>query len=139
MTTQMEYLHMQIPIGGLWGNSTMTGVNVKLIAMDPNGNSVDIGTAVTDPYHGTFSIAWTPDTVGPYNIIASFEGSGAYGSSSAATGLVVGAPQSTTAPSTATPVNNDGVNNTIIMAAIGVGAAVIIAVAIATILILRKH
>jgi hypothetical protein len=139
MTQQMEYLHMQIPIGGLWNNVSMTGVNVKLTAIDPNGNYVDIGTAVSDGYHGTFSYAWTPNTVGQYNIIASFEGSGAYGSSSAATGIVVGAPQETTAPATATPVNNDAVNNTIMMSAIAVGVAVIIAIAIATVLILRKH
>jgi hypothetical protein len=139
MTTQMEYLHMQMPIGGLWGNATMTGVQVKLSAIDPNGNSIDIGTATTDPYHGTFSFAWTPNTQGQYNVMATFMGSDAYGSSSAATGIVVGAPASTAAPSTATPINNDAVNNTIIMSAIAVGVAVIIAVAIATILILRKH
>jgi hypothetical protein len=139
MTTQMEYLHMQIPIGGLWGNATMTGVPVKLTAIDPNGNSIDIGTATTDAYHGTFSFAWTPDIQGQYNIIASFAGSDAYGSSSAATGVVVSAPAATVAPVTTTPINMDTVNNTVVMSAIAVGIAVIIAVALATVLILRKH
>ena len=38
MKTQMQYLHMQLPIGGLWGDDPMTGVPVSLDTLDPNGN-----------------------------------------------------------------------------------------------------
>jgi hypothetical protein len=139
MTTQMEYLHMQIPIGGLWGNATMTGVDVKLTAIDPNGNSIDIGTATTDPYYGTFSYSWTPELQGSYNVIASFAGSNAYGSSGASTGVVVGAPASTAAPTTSTTINLDAVNNTVMTAAIAIIVVIIIAVALIAVLVLRKH
>jgi len=37
MTTQMEYLHMQLPIDGIWQNVTMTGVPVTLTAIGSDG------------------------------------------------------------------------------------------------------
>jgi hypothetical protein len=39
MSTQMEYLHMQKPIDGMWHNLTMTGVPVALTAIGSDGNS----------------------------------------------------------------------------------------------------
>jgi outer membrane protein assembly factor BamB len=91
MTTQMEYLHMQLPIAGIYNNVTMTGVPVKLCAIGSDGTTIDLGTTTTDAYYGTFSYTWTPDTPGTYTIIASFEGDDSYGSSGASTALVVGA------------------------------------------------
>ncbi|MCZ2809573.1 MAG: PQQ-binding-like beta-propeller repeat protein, partial [Candidatus Bathyarchaeota archaeon] len=52
MATQMEYLHMQMPIAGLWSNETITGVPVSLDAVDPNGNFIHIGDVTTDGYSG---------------------------------------------------------------------------------------
>jgi hypothetical protein len=69
----MEYLHLQYPIGGIWGNETINGVPVYLSAIDPNGNGVDIGEVTTNGYYGTFSKEWTPELEGTYQIIASFE------------------------------------------------------------------
>jgi outer membrane protein assembly factor BamB len=109
MATQMEYLHMQAPIDGIWHNLTITGVPVTLTAIGPNGEQYNLGTATTDGYHGNFGLKWTPTAEGTYEIIAAFEGDDSYGSSSAATFVTVGpAPsggqqQETEEPTTEAP------------------------------------
>jgi len=134
MTTQMEYLHNQMPIAGLWGNETITGVPVVLSAIDANGNLQDIGTATTNGYYGTFSYAWTPPIEGTYTIMANFLGDGSYVSSGAATAITVGpAPVAT-----ATPEPPQAAPDTT-LTIIGTGIAIIIAVAIVGILVLRKR
>ena len=90
MSLQMEYLHLQRPIGGIWGNETITGVPVTLTAIGSDGNYIDIGTVTTSGYYGTFGLAWTPSEEGTYEIIASFEGDDSYGSSGASTFVSVG-------------------------------------------------
>ncbi|MEM2098317.1 MAG: PQQ-binding-like beta-propeller repeat protein [Candidatus Bathyarchaeia archaeon] len=89
MTTQMEYLHMQLPIDGIWHNETITGVPVSLDALDPNGNYVHIGDVVTDGYSGTFGFTWTPEVPGQYKVTATFMGDDSYGSSFATTYVTV--------------------------------------------------
>jgi hypothetical protein len=135
MSTQMEYLHKQMPIGGLWGNETITGVPVVLTAMDSNGNAITIDTVTTNGYYGTFSCEWTPPHEGAYEIIASFGGDESYGSSAASTGLVIGAAQETTPTETTSTITMPPFE----LYTIGAAIAVIIAIAIATILILRKR
>lgn len=135
MATQMEYLHKQLPIGGLWGNETITGVPVILTAIDPNGNSIDIGTATTNGYYGTFSFAWTPELEGEYQILANFVGDESYGSSGASTAIVIGAGPS----ATQTPTTTDVVMPPFELYTIGAAIAIIIAIALATLLILRKR
>ena len=133
MTTQMEYLHMQLPIGGVWNNVTLTGVPVSLSAIDSKGTVVDIGTVTTNGYYGTFGKTWTPPSQDTYTIIASFAGDDSYGSSAAATAVTVGpAPQTPETPTFPTPIDY---TMTIIAGVI----AVIIAVAIVGILVLRKR
>ena len=100
METQMEYLHMEQPIDGIWGNETITGVPVTLQAIASDNNVIDIGTTTTNGYYGTFSMAWTPPAAGSYQIIAAFASNDAYGSSGASTGLLVG-PAPTAAPTVA--------------------------------------
>jgi hypothetical protein len=90
MTTQMEYLHMQRPIDGIYHNETITGVPVTLTAIGDDGSYVDIGTVTTDGYSGTFGVAWIPTAEGTYKILASFDGDVSYGSSSATTWVTVG-------------------------------------------------
>jgi hypothetical protein len=90
MSLQMEYLHLQRPIDGIWGNETIEGIQVKLSAISDSGQYIDIGTTTTSGYYGTFGISWTPTEEGTYEIVASFEGSEAYGSSSASTFVKVG-------------------------------------------------
>ena len=74
MDTQMEYLHMQMPISGLWGDEMITGVPVMVSAIGEDGSYVDIGTVTTDGYSGAFALSWTPTAQGKYKIVASFEG-----------------------------------------------------------------
>lgn len=132
MATQMEYLHMQQSIGGLWGNETITGVPVILTALGSDGSSIDIGTVTTDGYYGTFSKSWAPPEEGDYKIIASFAGDDSYGSSSASTAMSVGpAPEPIQFPQQIAPTDY---TMTIISGVI----AVIIAVAIVGILLYRK-
>jgi outer membrane protein assembly factor BamB len=102
MGAWMEYLYMQKP-----KPANATGVPVKLTAIDPNGNSVNIGTATSDA-NGNFAQTWAPTIEGQYKVLATFEGTYSYGSSDATTYLAVGpapaVPQPTVAP-TATPTN----------------------------------
>jgi hypothetical protein len=96
MTTQMEYLHMQMPVDGIHHNATIVGVPVTLTALSSDGSSINIGTVTTDGYYGTFSKVWIPDKEGDYKIIASFAGDDSYGSSAAETTISIGpAPTST--------------------------------------------
>ena len=135
MATQMEYLHMQHPIEGLDHNVQMIGVPVMLTAIDSSGNAVDIGTVTTSAYYGTFEMAWTPPNEGTYKIIASFAGDDSYGSSASATAVSVG-------PTIETPETPDiptSDNTPILYAVIGVGVAMIIAIATVGIMLLRKH
>ena len=125
---------MQEPIGGIFGNETVNGVPVTLTAIDPNGNVVDIGATTTNGYYGTFSFAWTPELEGKYEIMASFAGDDSYGNSSASTSIAVG-PASTAAVSTPTPITMPPYE----MYTLGTGIAVIIAIAIVGLLLLRKR
>jgi hypothetical protein len=101
MSLQMEYLHLQRPIGGIWGNETMTGVSVSLDTLDPNGNYVHIADVTTDGYSGTFGYTWEPEVPGQYKVTATFMGDDSYGSSFATTYVSVG--EAPAAPATPEP------------------------------------
>jgi outer membrane protein assembly factor BamB len=136
MTTQMEYLHMQLPIDGIYHNATMTGVPVTLTALDKNDNPTNIGTVITSPYYGTFEMAWTPPNEGTYKIIANFAGDDSYGSSGAQTAVTVG-------PASAATNNQQHIavpdyTMTIIAGVIAVIIAIVLAVAIVGIVLYRK-
>jgi hypothetical protein len=128
MSPWMEYLYMQQPMP-----TNATGVEVTLDAIDPNNNFVHIGTATSDT-SGTFGYAWTPpDVPGKYTIIATFAGSESYYASHAETYAVVSeAPPATPPPAYPQPIDNT-------WTIVGVGIAMIIAVAIVGILMLRKR
>ncbi len=96
MSTQMQYLHVQMPISGIKNDVTITGVPVTLTAIDSEGSYIDLGTVTTDGYYGTFSKTWVPDKEGEYKIIASFAGDDSYGSSGASTAVTVGPAPVTT-------------------------------------------
>jgi hypothetical protein len=114
----------------------MTGVPVTLTAVSADGSYVNIGTVVTDAYHGTFAWPWTTPKEGTYNIVASFAGDGSYGSSSASTAVVIGpAPATPETPAQVTVPDNT-------MLLYGILAAVAIAIIIglvAILLVLRKR
>jgi len=140
MTTWMDYLHMQQPIGGLWVNATVTGVPVSINAVDPSGTLVNIGSA-TSTMSGTYSFTWTPTTAGTWHISATFAGDDSYGSSSAqCASVVVNAPATATpAPATASPLAQAATTTELMTSTLAVGIAIIIAIAIATIVLLRKR
>jgi hypothetical protein len=110
-----------------------TGVEVTLDAVDPNGNFVHIGTATSDS-SGLFSYMWeTPDISGKYLVIATFAGSKSYYASYAETAIGVSeAPPATPTPTPAAPLPPYE------MYTIGAAIAIIIAVAIVGLLLLRK-
>ena len=139
MTTWMQYLHMQQPIDGLWHNETIAGVPVSLDAVDPNGNFAHISTVTTDGTTGTYGYTWTPTIAGDYKIFATFAGDDSYGSSFATTyATAVNAPTTTTPTTTSAP-SNLATTSDLMTYIVAVGIAIILAVAIATVLILRKR
>jgi hypothetical protein len=136
MQTQMEYLHLQNPIDGLWHNKTIVGVPVTLTAIDSNGAVTDIGTTTTNGYYGTFGYTWTPPNEGQYTILASFAGDDSYGSSGAATTISV-SPAPTVAP-TATVAAAVDYMPTLTGILVAVIVAIVVSV-IALAVVLRKH
>ncbi len=139
MSTQMEYLHKQMPIGGLWNNLTITGVPITLTAVDPNGNYVDLGIATSNGYYGNYELIWTPTMEGTYQIMATFAGDESYGSSGAATAIAVTAEPQTSPTPTPTQISLDSVNNNMMIGLGVVGAIIIAAIAIVGLLLLRRR
>jgi len=124
----MEYLYEQQAMP-----TNAKGVEVTLDAVDPNGNFVHIGTTTSDT-SGLFSYMWTtPDVPGKYTIIATFAGSKSYGSSYVETAISVSeALPEPAQPEPAAPLPPFE------MYTLYATIAIIIAVAIATLLLLRK-
>ena len=124
----MDYLHLQMPIP-----ADVKGVSVSLDTLDPNNNFVHIAT-VTSDMSGTFSYMWQPEVPGKYTVMATFMGDDSYGSSYAETAVgVVETPPATPTPEP--PQAPPDYTWTII----GTGIAMIIAVAVVGLLILRKR
>jgi hypothetical protein len=108
------------------------GVEVTLDAIDPNNNYIHIGTTTSDSA-SNFGLSWQPEVPGTYQIIATFAGSAAYGPSYSTTYMTVGeAPPTPTEPQPA-PVQPP-LDMYILYATI----AIIVAVGVATVLLLRK-
>ncbi len=124
MAEWMEFLYMQKPM------PNANGVSVKLVAVDANGNSMDIGTAVSDS-SGIYALTWTPTASGQYKIVAAFEGSNSYWPSCAETALSVSAAAAAPAP-VETPVDNT--MNIIIIAVVVIG----ILIGLVNLMALRK-
>ncbi len=97
MSQWMEYVYMSGPMP-----NNIHGVSVTLTTLDPNGNIENIGTTTCDS-NGNYGISWTPPVPGLYKIIATFAGSGAYGSSTDTTYLTVTSAPSASAKPTAYP------------------------------------
>ena len=135
MGTYMEYLHMQQPIDGMFHNITITGVPISIDLIDPNGNPQHVAD-VTSDVTGFFHYTWAPTIAGDYQISATFAGSGGYGSSWAETSTAV-------ADSIATPTPAATQAATVLPPLeayfAATAAAIILVVAIATVLLLRKR
>jgi outer membrane protein assembly factor BamB len=63
-------------------------VEVHLTAFDPNGNTQDVDTVVSDD-SGFFCITWTPPVPGPYVVTARFEGDQYFMSSAGKAAFIV--------------------------------------------------
>ena len=122
----MEYVYQQKP-----KPANTVGVPVTLDVIDSNGNQRSIGTTTSDS-RGMFTYTWTPDIEGSYTVIATFAGSESYYQSSAESSFTVSAAAPTASPYPVTTVpSND-------MYFAGSTIAIIIAIALATVVIIKK-
>ncbi len=117
--------------------TNFTGVTVTLTAIDPNGNFITLGNATTDAT-GHFISAWqAPQVPGEYSVTATFAGTNGYWGSSEETGMVVQSAAATPAP-TASPIANLATMSDITLGIAAAVIAIIVAIAIVGILLLRK-
>jgi len=156
MSAWMRYLYMQ---GQQPTNAT--GVPVFLQAMKSDGTVIDIWHATTD-IMGHYEYTWTPPTADTYKILATFEGSNSYYTSSEQTGLSVGPAVSAltandvasqvvsqmtpgpTAPSASDVASEvvaqlPGEDNTLLYAVIAIGVIIALLVAVNIVISLRKQ
>jgi len=126
MSDWMKYIYKLFPFP-----TNAMGVDVSIDVVDANGNFRNIGTATSDT-SGFYSFEYNPDIPGKYTVIATFAGSEGYYASYAEAAFVVDqAPEPTAAPeATPAPMTDTYV--------VGTGIAVIAAIAVAVLLILRK-
>ena len=130
MNVWMEYVYMQKP-----RPTDVTGVEVTLSVLDPNGNVYDIGTVTTDA-NGCYSLMWEPPVPGKYTVQASYAGSESYWPSHAETAFgVTEAPAATPMP-TAEPASIADMY--IVPGIIGIIIAIVV-VGLVLILMLRKR
>jgi hypothetical protein len=130
MTDWMGYVYQQQTMP-----TNFIGVNVQINVVDANGNSRTIGTAITDAT-GKYSLVWTPDISGTYQVTATFAGTAAYWPSSATTAFTVMAASATVTPA---PTPAPSAADQYFIPAI-VGLFVFIAIiAVVIILVLRKR
>jgi outer membrane protein assembly factor BamB len=129
MSAWMEYVYMQKPFP-----TNATGVQVSIDAIDPNGNSIHLATVTSDAT-GLFHYTWkTPDIPGDYTVTATFAGSEGYWPSYAETAMYVSETPPTPTPTpAAAPL--PPYETYILLATV----AIIIAIAIVGILLLRKR
>ena len=127
----MGYVYQQQPFP-----TDFTGVQVTIDVLDSNGNTRTIGTATTDG-SGMYTLSWKPDIPGNYQVFAHFEGTNGYWPSSSATSFVVDS-EPTTGPTTA-PITGFATASDLAIYMIGGVIAIIIAIAIVGLLILRKR
>ncbi|XHH10149.1 MAG: PQQ-binding-like beta-propeller repeat protein [Candidatus Bathyarchaeia archaeon] len=131
MNAWMNYLHNQGDYP-----SEVFGVPVSIDAVDPNGNFIHIAD-VTSEGNGMFSYIWEPEIAGKYSVTATFMGDDSYGSSYSQTAVgVVEAPQATTTP---VQIANYATTSDVMTYSLVAAVAVIIAVALAVVLLLKKR
>jgi hypothetical protein len=122
----MKYVYQQFP-----RPASTTGVPVTISVVDANGNYREIGTTTTSS-DGFYSLNWTPDIEGKYSVYASFTGSKSYYPSHAEAAFVAEPAKATPAPLeqiTLPPTEMYFAAST---------AAIIIAIALVALLLLRK-
>ncbi|MGD6850981.1 MAG: hypothetical protein ACQCN6_02845 [Candidatus Bathyarchaeia archaeon] len=116
--------------------SNATGVDVTFSVIDGNGNFREIGHTTSDA-NGYYSFSWVPDISGNYIVYANFAGSNSYWPSYAETSFAVDEPASTPLP-TVNAVNY-ATTSDLMMYIVGATIAIIVAIAVVGLLILRKR
>ena len=114
-----------------------TGVEVTLSVMDANNNFREIGKTTSDA-NGYYSFQWKPDVPGKYTVYSAFTGTNSYWPSYAETSFAIDTASSTTAP-TVTAATSVATTTDLMLYIVGATIAIIIAIAIVGLLILRKH
>ena len=105
--------------------------------MIPTATTYPIGTTTSD-INGNYGLPFTPEIPGTYQIIATFDGSTSYGSSSATTYMGVTDAGPTTAPTAAPQPNLVTTSDLMTYMAAGV-IAIIIAIVIVGLFTIRKR
>ena len=131
MTGFMEYVYMQQP-----RPTNLTGVPISIDVIDANGNYRNIGTTTSDG-SGTFVLNWTPDIPGAFKVIATFSGSESYYPSNAET-YFIASNQEVNPSQTSTAQTNTATMEALSTYIIGATVAIIIAIVIVGILLMRK-
>jgi outer membrane protein assembly factor BamB len=131
MSDWMAYLYTLQTTGPLVNLDNVKGVKVTLTALGSDGSTIGIGDVTADR-DGHFSYMWSPPNADcVYTVLASFAGSESYYASYGETSVGVTAAAPTPAPPEAQPDNTPMF--------IGSTAAIIIAIAIVAVLLLRKR
>jgi outer membrane protein assembly factor BamB len=139
MSEWMEYLYMQKPMP-----MSVTGVEVILETLDPNGNYNEIGRVTSDA-SGMYKMMWEPPVEGEYTIVASFTGSESYWRSNAETAIGVtgeigagaAGPPGPQGPQGEPGADADAGNLTLI--AVGAIIVALIAIALAAYVFMKKR
>jgi len=129
-TDWMQYVYMQYP-----RPADVTGVEVTLSVLDPNGNVYEVATATTDA-NGFYSAVFNPEVPGKYTIMASFAGSKSYVGSHATTAINVEAAPDPTPEPTQAPAS---LADQYALPGIGITVAAIAIVGVVIALMLRKR
>ena len=127
MSEWMAYVYKQFPMP-----MQTEGVRVTLDVVDANGNFRNIGTATTDA-NGFYSLHWQPDIPGKYTVIATFEGTEGYYPSYAENAFAVDEVEAQIWPTPTPPPAT--MTDTYVL---GFGIAILAAVIIGIVLLLRK-
>ncbi len=131
MGAWMDYIYAQKTIP-----TDAKGVQVRLDVIDSNNNYRNIGT-VTSDITGAFGYTWKPDISGQYTVIATFEGSNSYGSSSARTYMSVEEASQATSAQTSTPASMADLY--FLPMSIGLIVAMAVVIALLALLLLKKR
>ena len=128
MSQWMAYVYMQKP-----RPTNTTGLSIVLSVVDTNGNYRQIGSTTSDA-DGFFAFNWKPDIDGQYSVYASFGGSNSYWPSHAVTAFAVDPAPPTASPTPLAVTSSPPVE----MYFAASTAAIIIAIALVAVLLLRK-
>jgi hypothetical protein len=136
MTAWMEYAYMQNP-----EPANVVGVAVTVTAIDPNGNTVQLGTTHSDS-SGLYSLKVDTSKLaagpGQYTVIVNFAGSNSYWPSSGESTFTLNAAAPTPAPTAAPPTGLASTSSLELGIAV-IAIIIIIIGAIIIVLMLRKR